>query len=247
MGLGSEFAKLAAKSGFNPILVARSQEKLEDLARELETQYKVEVTVIPLDLTSPTAPQEILRRIEEKGSNVEILINNAGFGTSGPFDKSPLEKELGMVNLNISALVALTHLFIHHMKKQGHGRILNIASAAGFQPGPNMAVYFATKAFVVSFSQAITHELRDTGISVTAHCPGATATEFAKTADIQEATLFKLTVAEKTAVATHGWKAMLKGKPLAIHGSINQLGVFLNRFSPRSLVVKVASQVTAKR
>ena len=177
-GLGEQLAWLAARHGHDVVLVARNTARLEALATQLRGE-KVEVHVFSADLSLPEAPQQLFDRVREKGLDVEFLINNAGFGSNGPFLDLPLSGEGDMVEVNCNALLKLTHLFARPMQARGHGRILNIASTAGFQPGPFMATYYATKAFVVSFSEALAHELKPRGVSVTCFCPGATATEFA--------------------------------------------------------------------
>lgn len=237
VGLGREFARLFAADGHDVVLVARSKDKLEALAQELSEKYKVKAHVVDVDLGAHDGAQRVFDRVTALGIPVEFLVNNAGFGSNGAFLDLPLDKEIGQIDLNVSALVALSHLFGKQMVEKKTGHILNIASTAAFQSGPFMATYFATKAFVVSFSEALSHELKDTGVTVTCHCPGATATEFAATAGNDKTALFKKgSVAGADEVARHAYRAMHAGRVLSIHGVMNNVLMQANRFSPRALV-----------
>ena len=187
-GLGAEMARLAARDGHDVVLVARNEAKLRELASELE-KSGVSAQVVPQDLTDRGAPERIFAACRDR--KVDVLFNNAGFGSSGPFLDLDLRHELEMVDVNMAAVVALTHLFAKPMRERGFGRICNVASTAGFQPGPFMATYYASKAFVISFSEAIAYELRGTGVTVTCHCPSATATEFAGRAGNDKSSLFQ--------------------------------------------------------
>jgi short-subunit dehydrogenase len=177
---------------FDLIITARNQAELEKLAQELQATHGSHVHVIPADLARPEAPQQVFAEIERRGLPVDILINNAGFGSHGAFAESAHRTSLDMVDVNIIALTALTRLALPAMIQRKHGRIMNVASTAGFQPGPLMAVYYATKAYVILFSEAITNELKGSGVTVTCLCPGATATEFAGRANMEKSRLFKL-------------------------------------------------------
>jgi short-subunit dehydrogenase len=242
VGLGREFARLFAKDGHDVVLVARSRDKLEALAKELTAQHKVKAHVVDVDLGARDGAQQVFDRVSALGVDVDVLVNNAGFGSSGAFLQLPLDKEIGQVDLNVSALVALSHLFGKGMVEKKTGHILNIASTAGFQPGPFMATYFATKAFVVSFSEALAYELKSTGVTVTCHCPGATATEFASTAGNDKTALFKKgSVASAEEVARHAYRAMHKGHVLSIHGVMNNILMQANRFSPRAVVRSITA------
>ena len=242
-GLGKDFAKLFAADGHDLVLVARRKERLDELAAELTDSFGVNVTVLRADLSERSAPQEIFDALQAQGIEIEYLVNNAGFGSNGRFWELPLHGELGQIHVNIEALVHLTHLFVRPMVQRGSGRVLNVASTAGFQPGPFMATYYATKAFVISFTDAIAHELRGTGVTATAHCPGATATEFSAIAGNDKSQLFKKgNVATSIDVAQHAYRAMYAGRPIAIHGALNSVLAASSQLGPRGLV----NAITAK-
>lgn len=240
-GLGLELARLAAKDGHDVVLVARSEDRLRALAEELTKLHGVEATVLAADLAEPSAPARIFEGC--KGRNVDVLFNNAGFGSNGAFLDLDLQHELNMVQVNVTALVALTHLFAAPMRARGRGRICNVASTAGFQPGPYMATYYATKAFVVSFSEAIEHELAGAGVTVTTYCPGATHTEFGQRAGNDKTALFKAGVASAVEVAEDAYRATMQGKGLTIHGAKNRLMMESLRISPRSVVRAIAAKL----
>lgn len=236
-GLGAEYARLFAADGFPVLLVARREDRLQELARELEEKHGVEANYVAVDLGADDGPPQVKQKADVIGLPVYALVNNAGFGTVGPFLKSDVEKELGQIRLNVMALTHLTHLFLPDMIERGSGHILNIGSTAGFQPGPYMAVYYATKAYVNSFTDALAYELRKTGVTATVHCPGPTATEFGAVSGNDATALFKKgSVASAADCARHGYAAMKKGKPLSIHGFTNSLLAQTVRFSPRSAV-----------
>jgi len=239
MGIGKELAKIFAADGRDLVLVARSEDKLRSLADELQSAHGITAHVLPADLSDPSAPSNIFASLESKGLALDYLVNNAGFGATGPFAELELELQMNMLQVNIDALVALTHLALQGMLARKKGRILNIASTAGFQPGPDMAIYYATKAFVLMFSEGIAEEVKDAGVTVTAHCPGATATNFADTAGNAKSILFKLGAAPADKVARHAYRSMMKGKVVAIEGLINWLVAFSVRLGPRALVRKI--------
>jgi short-subunit dehydrogenase len=239
MGIGKELAKLFAASGRDVVLVARSKDKLDSLARELEGTHGVSAYVVPADLTDPKAPSTVFAALADRGLEVDYLVNNAGFGTVGPFAQTSLVQQRNMIQVNVDALVALTHLALQGMLSRGKGRILNIASTAAFQPGPDMSIYYATKAFVLSFSEGIAEEVKGLGVTVTAHCPGATATNFGDTAGNATSILFKLGAAPADKVARHAYRSMMKGKVVAIEGLMNWIAAFSVRFSPRALVRRI--------
>jgi hypothetical protein len=242
-GLGEKFVELFAKEGYDVVLVARNEAKLEEIAKRLAAKYEVTTHVIAADLTDPTAPQQIYDTCQASGLLIDHLVNNAGFGSQGSFLDLDLMREAGMVEVNCTALIKLTHLFAQSMRARGFGRIMNIASTAGFQPGPYMATYYATKAFVLSFTEALAYELRGTGVTVTTHCPGATSTEFAIRAGNDKSNLFKRgSVAGAAEVAEHGFKAMMRGRTLAVHGAMNTFGVVALRVSPRSWIRAIAAR-----
>ena len=239
MGIGKELAKIFAADGRDLVLVARSEGKLRSLGQELESAHGIKAHVVPADLTDPGAPAAIFASLENKGLHVDYLVNNAGFGTTGAFADVGLEPQMDMIQVNIDALVVLTHLALRGMLARKKGRVLNIASTAGFQPGPDMAIYYATKAFVLMFSEGIAEEVRDAGVTVTAHCPGATLTNFGNTAGNAKSILFKVGAAPADKVARHAYRSMMKGKVVAIEGLMNWLSAFSVRFSPRVLVRKI--------
>src|SRR5882724_8287414 len=236
-GIGYELAKLFAQDHYNLVLIARSGSKLAQIADELQQQFGISAKSIALDLTSPIAPQFLFDQLQREGILVDILVNNAGYGRFGEFAELPLEESLGQIQLNVLALTALTRLFVGPMLERRSGKIMNVASTAGFQPGPLMAVYYATKAYVISFSEAIANELKGSGISVSCLCPGATATEFAARAGMEKSRLFKLGAMQSRKVARAGYLKLLSGRNgLVIPGILNKLIVQSLRISPRTLV-----------
>jgi short-subunit dehydrogenase len=238
-GIGMNFSRLLAREGYELFLVARSEAKLNALAKELGN-----AKVIVADLVSPDAP----RRIFDASGPVDVLINNAGFGVLGPFVESDLRKDFEMIQVNVAALTHLTRLFLPPMLARRSGRILNVASTAAFQPGPLMAIYYATKAYVLSFSEAIADELRGTGVTVTALCPGPTATGFAEVAGMESSRLFSLTrPMSSEAVARYGLRAMQHGKRVAIPGIANKLAAQSLRVAPRRLVTTLVRKLQESR
>ncbi len=238
-GIGKEFANIHAEQGGDMIIVARSKEKLETLKAELEDKYSVKVMVIAKDLSLPEAPKAIYDEVKSAGLEVDYLLNNAGFGGRGKFHERNWETDLSMINLNIIALTALTRLFLPDFVKRNEGRILNVSSTASLMPGPLQAVYFATKAYVTSFSNAIAEELHDTNITVTALLPGATETEFASTAGFDKKGMFKNAFSAR-GVAEDGYNGMLKGKLNVISGiSFSQkLMMPATKLAPKKFVLK---------
>lgn len=241
-GIGLDLARLMAPD-FDLIITARNQPKLEQIAQELHSKHGSHVHVIPADLADAKAPQTIFDEVGRRGLRVDALINNAGFGAYGEFKDIPWRSEADMVQVNITALTHLTRLFIAGMLERRHGRIMNVASTAGFQPGPLMAVYYATKAYVISFSEAIANELKGSGITVTCLAPGPTATEFAARADMENLLLFKMGRMSSIDVARTGYRAMMSGKTLAIPGVRNWVMAEAVRFSPRKLVTALARRI----
>jgi short-subunit dehydrogenase len=240
-GLGYEFAHLFARDHYNLVLVARSGPKLAELAEQLRQQHGIQVKTIPLDLGLPQASQTLFEETQRAGIHVDILVNNAGYGISGNFADIPLEESYGQIQLNIMALTLLTRLYLRPMIERRAGKIMNVASTAAFQPGPLMAVYYATKAYVLSFSEALADELRNTGVQVTCFCPGATLTEFQKRAQTENSRLFKsLAPMDAKTVAADGYRALIAGKTLAISGFRNWLLAESVRFAPRKLVTMIS-------
>jgi short-subunit dehydrogenase len=242
-GLGAEFSRLFAADGHDLVLVARRRDNLEALAGELEKQHGVRATVLAEDLTDPQAPERIGKTLGERGIDIEFLVNNAGFGTSGPFASTDLGRELAMVSVNIPTLVHLTRLLLPAMIARKSGRIMNIGSTAGFLPGPFMAGYYASKAFVNSFTQALAYELRGTGVTATVSCPGATLTEFASVAGNDKSRLFQAAAMGAEEVAAHAYRAMMRGRPMAIPGVRNKLAMQSLRFAPRSMAVALSASL----
>ena len=242
-GIGCELARLFAADKSNLVLVARRQEKLEQLAAELRRDYGVEVRVLAEDLADPKSPQAIFDALAADSVTVDVLVNNAGFGAAGPVADLPLEKQLDMVQVNVAALTHLTRLFLPGMIQRRSGGILNVGSTAGFQPGPYMAVYYATKAYVFSFTEALAEEVIGTGVRVTCLAPGATATEFAAVADLENKLLFRLGTANASTVAQAGYRGFRRGKLLVIPGPRNKLGAMVVRFVPRAWVRKVVKRL----
>jgi short-subunit dehydrogenase len=245
-GIGYELAKLFARDHHNVVLVARSADKLTQVATELQA-HGVTVKTIALDLATPLAPKFLFDRLQSEATPIDVLINNAGFGAYGEFATMPEEEILGQIHLNITALTELTRLFLPAMFERRSGRIMNVASTAAFQPGPLMAVYYATKAYVLSFSEAIANELRGSGVTVTCFCPGATHTGFAKRAGIANSRLFKKVGAMPAEeVARQGYRALMQGRTVAICGLHNWIVAQSVRFTPRKIVTAVSRWVAEK-
>jgi short-subunit dehydrogenase len=245
-GIGYELAKLFARDHHNLVLVARSADKLAQVSTELQA-HGATIKTIALDLAASPAPKFLFDQLQSAGISVDILINNAGYGAFGDFAQMPEEEILGQINLNITGLTHLSRLFLPPMLQRRSGRIMNVASTAGFQPGPLMAVYYATKAYVISFSEAIANELRNTGVTVTCFCPGATHTGFAKRAGTERSRLFKqLGAMNADKVALDGYRAVMEGRTLTISGVHNWLVAQSTRFAPRKMVTAVSRWVAEK-
>lgn len=242
-GIGRAFSELFAKDGINLVLVARSKQILENIKLDLEVKYGVRVVVIIADLSQIKEAEELVAAVDDKKITVDYLVNNAGFGNHGAFLASDWGREKDMIELNIVALTYLSKLFGQSMADRGRGKIVNVASTAGFIPGPYMAVYFATKAYVLHLSEAIGYEMRPKGVSVTALCPGPTSTQFAEAAKATGMGIFQskhLPTAEQ--VAVFGYKAMQKGKPVAVHTFSSRAGIWLTRLLPRQIVVRIVGR-----
>ena len=245
-GLGAEFARLFARDKYNLVLVARSGSKLSELAEELRQQHGVTVKTIALDLGLPQSSQNLFDETHSSGIHVDTLVNNAGYGLSGLFADMPVEDCYGQIQLNVAAVTLLTRLYLGPMLERRSGRIMNVASTAAFQPGPRMAVYYATKAYVLSFTEAIADELRNTGVNVTCFCPGATLTEFQKRAQTENSRLFRqLSPMDAKTVAGLGYRALIEGKTLAIPGLVNWLVAESVRFAPRKMVTAISRWIAA--
>lgn len=241
-GIGLEIARILARDRYDLALVARSQARLEELAAELRSAHKVAVEVIPKDLALPEAPAGIYRQT----GPVDVLVNNAGYGMYNVFADSSLDEDLKMMHLNMDAVVALTRLYLPGMIEARRGRIMNVASTAAFQPGPTMALYYASKAFVLHFSEAIAFELKGAGVTVTALCPGPTETGFQARAALDNVRLFHMGVMNAKDVAEAGYRGMLAGKTLVIPGMKNKIGMQSLRLAPRKAVVRVVNAMQQK-
>jgi uncharacterized protein len=246
-GIGLELAKLFAADGHNLVLVARSEGKLKELAGQLEQQFKIVAHVLAKDLADYHTAGEIADWCSSNKVTIDYLVNNAGFGDFGFFHESDWSKQEQMINLNITALTYLTHLFLPAMVQRKNGRVLNVASTAAFQPGPTMSVYYATKAFVLHFSEAISNELNGTGVTVTAYCPGAFESGFQAAAAMEESKLIKgKKLPTSLEIAKYGYRQMHKGTRVAIPGLMNKIMANSIRFTPRGLVLKVVRAMQNK-
>ncbi|MEJ5304647.1 MAG: SDR family oxidoreductase [Ignavibacteria bacterium] len=248
-GIGYELSKIFANEKYNLVLVARNRERLNEIESELKRENNIRIKTLVKDLSNPEAPKEIFDELVYDKIEIDVLVNNAGFGLLGPFAELDLKDQLDMIQVNITSLVHLTGLILPSMIKRGSGKILNVASTAAFQPGPNMAVYYATKAFVLSFSKALYKELKDKGITVTALCPGPTKTEFQKRArmeniNLERSKLIPYMSAER--VARVGYKGLMKGKKVVIPGFMNKVGTKIVRFAPESFILSILHKFNSK-
>ena len=247
-GIGMEFARIFAREGYNLVLVARNADKLRQVASELEKAHGTRSLILAADLTEPGASAYVFDQTKRADIQVDVLVNNAGFGQYGMFAENDLEECLRQIQLNVTTLTHLTRLYLPAMLERAKterksGGILNVASTAAFQPGPLMAVYFATKAYVLHFSEALANELNGTGVTVTCLCPGATATEFHKRANITSMRLLKFGSMDARTVAEDGYRALMEGKTVTISGFKNWLLAQSVRFSPRRIVTAVARKI----
>ena len=242
-GIGLELAKLFAEQKKDLILVARSKEELNKLAEELRKKHDISVEVIVKDLSVVGSAQELFDEVQAKNVEVETIINNAGFGDYGKFAETSLQKERAMMQLNMITLTELCKLFVQPMVEKKQGTIVNVASTAAFQPGPLMAVYFATKAYVLHFSEAIQNELQDSGVHVMALCPGPTRSGFQEAADMEASSLVQGKIPTAKDVAEFAMAQLEKKKVVAVHGWKNKLLVFLNRTATRNIVVNIVRKL----
>lgn len=247
-GIGLELARLAARDGYRVLIVARHEDALRRTAEELQRAGAAAVILIPLDLSEPASVGALVERLTAERLTPDVLINNAGFGAVGAV--ADLDPDLlhRMIELNITALTRLTRALLPGMLARGTGRVLNVASTAAFQPGPFMAVYYASKAFVLSFSEALAEELRGSGVTVTALCPGPTRTEFAERSGARSTPLFRSgVVMEAAPVARAGYEGMMKGRRVVITGGLNRLLAFGTRLVPRRLATRISrATITAR-
>jgi short-subunit dehydrogenase len=248
LGLGAEFARLLASEGYDLVLTARNAGRLDTLRKEVENLHGVTAHVLVADLADPRAPLAIHDHLRKAGIEVDVLVNNAGFGMYGKFHESDLQTELEMVQVNIIALMHLAKLFARDMVSRRRGRIVNVASTAAFQAGPMQAVYYASKAFVLSFSEAMGNELKGTGVTVTALCPGPTPTGFQERANVGRLRGLRLMMrVSPEAVVRAGYNGMKRGQPVVIPGGLNNVHVFLLRLVPRRLVTSVVRSIQTHR
>ncbi len=245
-GIGYELVKLFAKDRYDCVLVARNKQKMDKLAEEVKKSFGINTRVIAKDLSLPESAQEIFDEVKAAGISVDVLVNNAGLGLCGEFVKSDMNTNMHLLQVNLLSLTKLTWLFLPGMIKRKSGRIMNVASIAAFTPSPDFALYNASKAFVLFFSEALREELRSTGISVTCLCPGTTATQWHSRAGAENIRLNKVRLLDAKTVAEVAYKGLMKGKSIVIPGLENKISVFSIRFAPRILVLKVARFLTRK-
>ncbi len=245
-GIGLELARSFARTGYNLVLVARSREILDKLAREFTGQTGVGARVIGTDLSKPSAPMEIYEELQRQGVVVDVLVNCAGFGASGLFSEIEAQRQLDMIQVNVVALTELSRLFLKDMVARRSGKILNVSSTAGFEPGPLMAVYYATKAYVLSFSEALAEEVRGSGVTVSVLCPGPTRTGFQDKSGLKESRLFRnplMGTLDAATVAKAGYMGLMKKATVIIPGAGNRFLIFGIRFVPRKLLTRVVKRL----
>jgi hypothetical protein len=246
-GIGLELAHQFAHDGYRLVLVARNRTALRELGDELQSRYNVTVRISPKDLAHPSTPAELYQELQEAGIVLDVLVNNAGFGGAGPFLKTDWNHEAEMMQVNIVAVTHLTKLFLPQIRAR-EGKILNVASTAAFQPGPFMAIYYASKAFVLHFSEALAEELRGSGVTVTCLCPGPVRTNFQARAYISDTPLANSPLlVDVREVARVGYEGLKAGKRVVIPGWKNRVGVELLRLSPREMVTKVVRKIQEKK
>ncbi len=249
-GIGYELAKLFAADGHNLVLVARNAAKLQTAADDLHRQFSITATPIAKDLSSPAAVTELAADLQNRDLVIDTLVNNAGFGAAGPFVKINTDAQLDMLQVNIISLVHLTRLLLPAMIQRNTGGLLNISSTAAFQPGPYMAVYYASKAFVLSFTEALAEELRLTNVHVSALCPGPTRTQFQDRAGIGDSALFKgkfLRIADAASVAKAGYIGLQRRKRIVVPGLLNKISTQIVRVAPRSITAKIAAAINRSK
>ncbi len=242
-GIGLEFAKLFAADGSDLVIVARREERLKEISGELESAHGVKVHVLAKDLSKPKAPEEIFSHLTKEKIQIDVLVNNAGFGKKEEFSKTDKEIHLDMVQVNVMALTHLTKLFLTGILERGHGGILNVGSLAGFQPGPNLAVYFASKAYVLSFTEALAEEIDNPNIKISCFAPGPVRTEFGEKSKLDDSLLFKLSLMDSEPAVKIGYEGFRKGQILVIPGLKQQVVPLLNRITPRFMLRKIAKRL----
>ena len=246
-GIGYELARLFARNGYDLVLVARTAAPLEKVAAELESLAGAKVRVLAQDLSRPNAPVEIFDELQRLGVQVDVLVNNAGFGTHGPFATIDAAANVELLQVNIISLTHLTRLFLPGMIARRAGKIMNVASMAAFLPGPFMATYYASKAYVLHFSEALSSELRGSGVTVTALCPGPVNTEFQKRAGVEKSRLFSSGAMDAGTVAAAGYRGIMRGRRIVIPGASNMLAAKSVRFFPRRLATWMARRVNSAK
>ena len=244
-GIGMGLAKLFAADGSDLVLVARREDRLNELAEKLKSEHGIEVHVLPKDLSKKTSPKEIFNHLKKEKIEIDVLVNNAGFGSRGTVSELDTDLQVDMVQVNAAALTHLTSLFLPGIIERGQGGILNVGSLAGFQPGPNLAVYFATKAYVLSFTEALAEEISNPNIKISCFAPGPVKTEFGEKSDLEDSLLFKLSLMDLEPAVKAGYEVFRKGKTIVIPGLKQQIVPFLNRFTPRLIVRKIAKKLNS--
>lgn len=245
-GIGLELSRLFARDGYSLVLVARSTEKLEALAVELKQTHGVDVSILTADLSQAGAAKEIFGAVQARGIEIRVLVNNAGFGIHKRLAETDPDENTGMLQVNMVALTELTRLFLPGMLARKFGRILNVGSTGSFSPSPFMAAYVASKAYVLSISEGLAEELRGTGVTVTALCPGVTPTGFQERAQVGNMLLLRIGVVSADKVAAAGYKALMRGKRRVVPGFANQLMVFGMGLTPHSILLPLARRIIAK-
>lgn len=238
-GIGAELANVFASRGHDVVLVARSKDRLERIADELADRHGVAASAVVCDLSRAGAADDLHSEVRDRSVAVDCVVNNAGFGIYGPFAETDTDAEIEMMQLNMVTLTHVTKVFLPEMLQRNRGRILNVASTAAFLPGPLMAVYYATKAYVLSFSEALAEELRGTGVTVTVLCPGPTRSDFQETAGLKDSRLLRAGLMDAPTVARAGYDGMMKGRAVVVPGVMNKLTAQAPRLSPRRATVRV--------
>jgi len=248
-GFGKEFAKLFAQAGYNLVLVARHEQGLQSVASEIELKHPdCNVTIMPKDLSVPGSAQELCNQVRDQNLRVDALVNDAGFGSHGLFVETELEKEQQLMYLNILSLVELTKFFLKEMVARNNGKILQLASTVSFMPVPKMAVYAASKAFVLSFTEAVQHEIKDTAVTMTALCPGASATDFFYKANAENTRIVEDThLSDPAKVAKDGFEALMKGEKRIVSGAKNKIQAYMSNFVPDSILAKGMSAMMSEK
>lgn len=245
-GIGRELARMFAGGGYNVVLAARRVGSLEALARELGERLPITALALEVDLANASAPERLADALQQRGVTIDVVVNNAGFAMQGPVAGLPLDRQLDMIQVNVVALTALTRLFLPAMLQRNRGGVLNVASTAAFQPGPLMAVYYATKAYVESFTEALAEEVDGTGLHVTCLCPGPTATGFAEAAAVADTNLFKRQTMNAADVARIGYESWRRGEVVVIPGMNNKLGAAFVRLAPRRAVRRALKRLNSR-